>query len=126
MNAAVLPLSRKKQVALWALRILMAALFLFAGVSKLTGQPMTVTEFQQVGLGEWFRYFTGTLEVGGAIALLIPRISIFGAIDLLLVDIGALVAQITVLHVDWIHPIVIGAILMILIYWQRSSVFGRI
>lgn len=30
--------------------------------------------FNEIGLGQWFRYLTGGLEVVGAVALLIPRL----------------------------------------------------
>jgi len=121
MTTATLPVSRSKTVVLWSLRILMAALFLFAAIMKLTGQPMMVDEFNTIGLGQWFRLLTGALEAAGAIAILLPSVSVFGAILLLAVDAGAFVAQIAILHVDWIHTIVIGAILATLIYLQRDQ-----
>jgi putative oxidoreductase len=119
MTALALPASRSKTITLWVLRILIAALFLFAGFMKLSGQPMMVEEFGTIGLGQWFRYFTGGLELAGAIAILLPSISVFGAIVLLAVDAGAFVTQIAILHGDWIHTIVIGAILGAAIYLQR-------
>src|SRR6202051_2848934 len=119
MPSAVLPASRSKAIVLWILRILMAALFLFASYMKLSGNPMMVEEFGTIGLGQWFRYFTGALELAGAIAILVPSVSVFGAIVLLAVDAGAFVTQIAILHGDWIHPIVIGAILGAAIYLQR-------
>jgi uncharacterized membrane protein YphA (DoxX/SURF4 family) len=112
---------RISQIVLWVLRVLLAALFIFAGVSKLTGQPMMVAEFDQVGLGQWFRFFTGALEVIGAIAILVPRSSALGALLLLAVDAGAFVAQVSILHMDWIHTIVIGALLAVVIYLQRKA-----
>ena len=121
MTTATLPASRGKTIALWSLRILMAALFLFAAVMKLSGQPMMVDEFNTIGLGQWFRLLTGALEAAGAIAILLPSVSVFGAILLLAVDAGAFVAQIAILHVDWIHVVVIGALLATLIYLQRDQ-----
>ena len=112
---------RVSQIILWVLRVLLGAAFLFAGFSKLTGQPMMVAEFDQVGLGQWFRYVTGLLEVVGAIALVVPRSSVLGAILLLAVDAGAFVAQVGVLHMDWIHTIVIGALLAVVVYLQRKA-----
>ena len=119
MTALALPASRSKTITLWALRVLIAALFLFAGFMKQSGQPMMVEEFGTIGLGQWFRYFTGALEFAGAIAILLPSVSVFGAIVLLAVDAGAFVAQVAILHGDWIHTIVIGAILGAAIYLQR-------
>jgi len=114
--------SRAKTISIWVLRLLLAALFLFASVMKITSQPMMVAEFGQVGLGQWFRYFTGALELVGAVALLVPRVSVLGGLLLLLVDIGAFVAQVFALHGDWIHTIVIGLLLALLIYLQRERV----
>jgi putative oxidoreductase len=122
MTTATLPDSRSKTIILWILRILMAALFLFASFMKLTGKPDMVAEFDTIGLGQWFRYLTGLLEVIGGIGILVPSLSVFGAILLLAVDAGAFVAQVAILHMDWIHTIVIGAILGTLIYLQRDKI----
>ena len=120
MTAAVLPASRSKTIIIWLLRLLMAALFLFACFMKLTGQPLMVEEFGLFGVGQWFRYLTGMLELVGGIAILLPAVSVFGAILLLVVDFGAFVAQIFVIHQDWIHTVVVAAILGTLIYLQRD------
>jgi uncharacterized membrane protein YphA (DoxX/SURF4 family) len=114
-------MSRSKTIAVWVLRILLAALFLFASFMKLTSRPPMVHAFDIVGIGQWFRYFTGALELVGGVAILIPSISVLGALLLLVVDIGAFVAQIAVLHEGWIHPIVIGAAIGIVIYLQRTQ-----
>ena len=114
-----------KTVTLWILRILVAALFLFAAYAKLSGQKMMVEEFGTVGLGQWFRYFTAALEVTGGITLLIPRVSAFGALILLCVDAGAFVAQLAILHGDVIHTLIIGAALAALIYLQRDQLRRR-
>jgi hypothetical protein len=37
------------------------------------------------------------------------------------VDLGAFVAQVAILHVDWIHCVVIGALLLALIHLQRPT-----
>ena len=126
MQSAVSAPSSKMNIVIWVLRVLMAALFLFAAFGKLSGMAMMVQEFDTVGLGQWFRYFTGVVELAGALALLIPAASGFGAILLLLVDIGAFIAQVAVIHMDWIHTIVIGAILAALVYLQRSSIQNRL
>jgi putative oxidoreductase len=80
-----------------------------------------VAEFDTIGLGQWFRYLTGLLEVIGGIGILLPSVSVFAAILLLIIDAGAFVAQVAVLHMDWIHTIVVGAILATVIYLQRDK-----
>jgi putative oxidoreductase len=125
INLPIYRQSRALVVGVWILRVLLGGAFIFFSLMKLSGRPGMVAEFNTVGLGQWFRYFTGALELTGGVAVLIPRVSVFGAIVLLLVDIGAFVAQVTVLHVDWIHAIVIGALLALLIYFQRQSLATR-
>lgn len=108
-------------VAIWGLRVLVAALFLLAAVMKLSGQPMMVAEFDMVGLGQWFRIFTGLVELAGAVLLLIPAFSVIGAVILLGVDAGAFVAQLTAIHMDVVHTFVIAAVIAVLIYLQRGQ-----
>jgi len=107
--------------AVWPLRLLLGLAFLAFAAMKLTGQPEMVAEFEQIGLGQWFRILTGILEVVGGIAILIPPVSVLGALLLLAIDAGAFVAQITVLHVDWIHTVVLAAVIVLLIYLQRGQ-----
>src|SRR4051812_17595898 len=72
MTTAVLAPSKSRPIVLWGLRIVLALLFLATAFAKLSGQAMMVTEFDTIGLGQWFRYLTGALELIAAIAVLIP------------------------------------------------------
>ncbi len=90
--------SRAATAALWTVQALLAALFAFAGINKLAGlQPEVVEQFARIGLGDWFRYLTGSLELVGAIGLLIPRLCGLAAIGLAGVMAGAVVTHLTVL-----------------------------
>jgi uncharacterized membrane protein len=60
-------------ITLWTLSGLVALAFVFVGSGKLAGTAAMVELFDKVGLGRWFRYFTGLLEVAAGIGLLIPR-----------------------------------------------------
>ncbi|WPH14051.1 DoxX family protein [Variovorax paradoxus] len=55
----------------WGVRILLALAFGAAGLAKLAGVPQMVQVFEAVGFGQWFRYVTGVVEVGGAVLLLV-------------------------------------------------------
>jgi putative oxidoreductase len=110
-----------QSIVIWALRAALAALFLFAAIMKLTGQPMMVQEFDAVGLGQWFRYLTGAIELVGGVAILIPSLSVFGALVVLVVDIGAFFAQAFTLHMDVVHTIVIAIAIGALLYLQRGQ-----
>ena len=81
-------------IALWVAQIALAAMFLVAGGSKLVGAPAMVTLFNAIGLGQWFRYVTGAIEMSAAVALLIPSAAPFGAILLVPTMIGAATANV--------------------------------
>ena len=70
-------------------RIVVALPFFGAGLAKLAGVAPMVALFDQVGLGQWFRYATGLLEVLGAIALVTAAWPL-GAVLLACVARGAL------------------------------------
>ena len=114
-----------KNILTWVLRILVAGLFAFAGFMKLSGQPMMVEEFGVVGLGDWFRIFTGVVEILGAAAVLYPVTTAWGALLLLCVDAGAFIAQVTRIHQDWVHTIVIGAVIVALLYMTKSTIMNQ-
>ena len=83
-------------VGLWILQIGAAGMFLMVGFFKLSGDPRMVGLFDTIGVGQWFRYVTGSLEVLGAILLLIPRLSGLGALLLVGVMLGAVATHVFV------------------------------
>jgi putative oxidoreductase len=119
--AASPTLSRFKTVGFWVLKIVLAALFVMAGGAKLYGVPAMVETFEHVGLGQWFRYFTGALELFGAALLLWPGTTAFGALVLTVICIGAFFAQLLVLHEDVIHAIVMAVILAAIAWTYRDQ-----
>ena len=84
-------------ITLWILSGLVALAFLAAGGAKLAGAAAMVEVFDKVGLGQWFRYFTGLLEVAAGIGLLISRYAFYAAVLLAIVMVGAIIAHVTVL-----------------------------
>lgn len=65
--------SRKYNVALWIVQGLLAALFLFAGASKLV-MPIEALTAGPIALPGLFLRFVGVAEVVGALGLLLPGI----------------------------------------------------
>jgi uncharacterized membrane protein YphA (DoxX/SURF4 family) len=114
-------IARLKTIGFWLLKILLAALFLVTGGAKLVGLPAMVDVFERVGLGQWFRYVTALLELGGAALLLWPSTTAFGALLLAVVSVGAFLAQLLVLHEDVIHTIVMAAVLGAIVWMHRSQ-----
>ena len=84
---------------LWTLRILLAAIFLFEGIDKFSDRRLWVRIFEEIGFGQWFRYFTGVVEVSGALLLLIPKATLVAAGLLICTMIGALLVQVLLIGV---------------------------
>ena len=124
--AVTAPTSRSKVIGFWALKILFGLAFIAAGSAKIYGPPVMVAEFDAVGLGQWFRYFTGALEIIGAIMLLTPKTTGFGALLLAAICGGAFFAQLLALHGDIIHPIVMGIILLAIAWTQRDQMLAAL
>jgi putative oxidoreductase len=101
------------------LTLLLALVFLFAGGAKLMSAPGMIEEFTQIGMGQWFRYLTGILEAGGALAVLIPRFRFCGALLLALVMMGATVINLGILALPAMALPTIGLMaLAITLAWQ--------
>jgi putative oxidoreductase len=71
--------SKSRTIANWTLRIVLGVVFLYIGTTKLTGTGNTVEYFAAIGWGQWFRYLTGVLDVGGVVLLFVPKWTCFGA-----------------------------------------------
>ena len=104
-----LPIRRNRValVALWVLQAGLAAPFLLAGVSKLAGASAMVALFDAIGVGQWLRYVTGLIEVGSAVALLVPSIAPFGAVALVATMSGAILTHLFVIGGAPIVPAVL-------------------
>ena len=109
-------------IGLWVVRGLLAIAFVAAGGAKLYGVPMLVEEFQHIGLGQWFRYATGGLEVMGAILLLLPRKAAFGALLLICIMIGAVITHLFVIGGSPVLAIVLLALNAIVAYAERGQI----
>ncbi|MDL2409136.1 DoxX family protein [Rhizobium calliandrae] len=69
--------NRSSNITAWILQVLLALAFVAAAGAKLASVPMMVESFEQIGLGQAFRYVTAAVEIIGALALLAPRVSAF-------------------------------------------------
>lgn len=99
--------SRLTTGVLWTLQILSAAMFLFSGSLKLAGAPMMVHMFGAIGLGQWFRYFTGSIEIASAVLLLIPALAAYGAAALAVTMVGAIITHLFIVGGSPAIPIVL-------------------
>jgi len=107
-------------VGLWILQIGAAGMFLMVGFLKLSGDPQLVGLFEAIGLGQWFRYVTGSLEILGAVLLLIPRLSGVGALLLVGVMLGAVPTHLFVVGGSPL-PAIILLIVTGIVAWGRRK-----
>jgi uncharacterized membrane protein YphA (DoxX/SURF4 family) len=113
---------RWKSAGLWVVRGLLALAFAGAGGAKLYGVPMLVESFQHIGLGQWFRYLTGALEVLGAILILTPSLAAFGAVLLICIMIGATITHLFVVGGSAVPALVLLALSAIVAYAKRDQI----
>ncbi len=104
-----------------AVKILLSVAFIAAGVAKLAGAEMMVQTFEAIGVGQWFRYVTGLVEIGGAILLWIPGRQLPGAALLLCTMIGAALAHFLILGPSAFPAIILGILAAIAVYGHRDQ-----
>lgn len=107
-------------VGLWILQIVAAGMFLMVGFLKLSGDPRMVGLFDAIGLGQWFRYVTGSLEVLGAVLLLIPRLSGLGALLLMGVMLGAVPTHLFVVGGSPLQAIILLIVTGVVAWGRRK------
>jgi putative oxidoreductase len=117
---------RALTIGLWVAQIGLALMFFMAGGNKLAGNPMMVDLFTAIGLGQWFRYVTGSLEVIGAVLLLVPRASGFGALLLSLVMVGAIGTHLFVLHNSPAMPLGLLVALVFVVWGRRAQTLAAV
>ena len=101
----------------WGLRILLALAFGAAGAAKLAGAPQMVQVFEAIGFGQWFRYVTGVVEVGGAVLLLVPATGFIGGL-LMTVTMAFAIATHLVLIGGSPAPAIVLALLSAFVTWR--------
>ena len=102
-------------VLVWLISLNLAWVFIQYGWPKFDSEGFWSGAFIKWGYGIYFMHFIGVLEVGGAIAILIPRIATFGGITLATVMLGAITTRL-------IHGVSIEDATSILV-WMITALF---
>jgi putative oxidoreductase len=106
-------------------RILLSLVFVFIGTSKFNNDPRGewVQIFDKIGFGQWFRYFTGGMQVVGALLMLTPWTLTAGAAMLAATMVGAVVADVFVAPVAIFAIVPLALLGMIVAVWYAER-FG--
>ncbi|HSL53802.1 MAG TPA: DoxX family protein [Pyrinomonadaceae bacterium] len=117
-------------VVLWIIQILLALLFLFAGVTKLLPIiPLPPPPPDAWIPPMWFLKFIGVCEVLGALGLVLPglfrrqqHLTVLAAIGLTIIMIGAVVVTVMTMGVaPAVTPLVVGLLCVFVAYGRRGS-----
>jgi putative oxidoreductase len=111
----------------WILQIFLAISFLFFGASKLNPHAaFWIALFGKVGIGEWFRYLTGSLEIVCAVLLLIPRAAAIAAVLLAFIMAGAAATHLFILRDGYatFFP-AFTLVLLVVVAWRRRGHWTR-
>lgn len=114
--------SKGKVIGFWVLKIAVAGMFLMAGGSKLAGVEQMVQLFDTIGLGQWFRYVTGITEVTGALLILIPATTAFGAILTVGTMVGAIITHLFLIGGNPAMPIGLLVGSLFILYFKKDQI----
>jgi putative oxidoreductase len=111
-----------RRTGTWVLQGLVATMFFAVGAAKLAGADYMVELFNDIGLGQWFRYVTGVVEVIGAVALVAPGLIALGGTLLGTTMVFATLTHVFVLHTSPVPAIVLGLLNAQIVYLRRDEV----
>lgn len=112
-------------IVLWVVQVLLAAYFVYSGY-LLFGDNF-VKKFDEIGFGQWLRYVTGTLEIAGAIGLLVPRLCGLAAFGLVGVMAGAVTTELFLLaNGDAVLPAELLVVSAVVAWFRRDTVVALV
>lgn len=106
---------------LLAIKALLSFVFVAAGLAKLAGAEMMVQTFEAVGVGQWFRYVTGVIEIAGAAFLWMRGREIYGAGLLACTMAGAVLAHLLFIGPSAIPALILGILSAVIAYTHRGQ-----
>ncbi len=106
----------------WILQVVLGLFFMFAGFNKLRDLSSTVAMFGNLGLPSVLAYVVGGAELLGGIGLLVPRLTRFVAMGLVIIMIGAVFMHATKIPggLSGGIPALVALILLGVLVWLRQ------
>jgi putative oxidoreductase len=106
---------------IWGVRILLSLAFGAAGAAKLAGVEQMVATFEAIGVGQWFRYLTGSIEAIGALLLLVPATGLLGGLLLGGTMVGAVISHFIAVPGSPVPAMVLGGLCAVVVYNLRPA-----
>lgn len=107
--------------AILGAKALLTLAFLAAGGAKLAGAEMMLATYDAIGIGHWFRYLTGVIEVVGAALLWVRGREAWGAGLLAATMVGAVLAHLLILGPSALPALVLGLLSAFVLYGHREQ-----
>ncbi len=115
-------MNKIKPYLLWALKIVISLLFILASTGKLTANEAVIEMFRNWGFFDGFYLIIGIIEFALAILLLIPRTSLYAALSLFVLMIGALITHLINDPIsEIIRPLIFMILLATIIFFQWNK-----
>jgi DoxX-like family len=114
--------SRAAGAGLWTLQVLLAAVYAFSALGKLTADPQNVAGFAAMGLGSTGMYVIGALELAGAVAMFVPALTGLAATCFVALMIGAVTLTAAIGGGALVAiPATVGAVAAVVAWGRRDS-----
>jgi hypothetical protein len=111
--------SRARRLTLGALQVLLAAVYVFSGIGKVSLAATVVAGFAMLGIGPVGTVALGVVELAAAIGLLIPRLAGLAATGCVVLMAGAvIITAVTVGGPMVLLPAVV-LVLVAVVAWMR-------
>jgi uncharacterized membrane protein YphA (DoxX/SURF4 family) len=116
-------------IALWIIQALLAALFVFAGATKLIMSIEEMTQQMPIALPGWFLRFIGVAELLGGLGLVFPwltgiqpKLTPLAAAGLVIIMIGATVLTLMTGEIAMaLFPLVVGILCAFVAYGRGRA-----
>jgi DoxX-like protein len=114
--------ARVANVGLWTLQVVLAVTYAFSAYGKLAADPQAVAGFELMGLGTTGMYIIGALELAGAIAMFVPRLTGLAAACFVALMIGAVIITAALVGGALVaFPATVGVVAAVVAWGRRES-----
>lgn len=106
----------------WLIIFVLSVVFFASGMSKVTGQPWDLEDFQKLGMGFQMVHLVGAAEVLAVFGLFVDRYKVWSATLLAVVSFGAIVVHVLLDDlVEMGGPLVLGFLSAALVYLLATA-----